>query len=51
VDNIRSDLEYILITTFDEWCEGFSIESASGWESSSGYGLYLDALHYDGVTP
>ena len=43
--------KFHLITTFNEWGEGSSIESASGWESPSGYGLYLDALHYDGVMP
>ena len=34
-----------LITTFNEWGEGTSVESAAEWASSSGYGTYLDALH------
>ncbi len=38
-----------LITTFNEWGEGTSIESATEWESSSGFGLFLDALHKDGL--
>ena len=48
---VESQSRFHLITTFNEWGEGSSIESASGWESSSGYGLYLDALHNDGVMP
>ena len=34
-----------LVTTFNEWGEGSSVESATQWASSSGYGTYLDALH------
>lgn len=34
-----------LVTTFNEWGEGSSIESASEWASVSGYGAYIDALH------
>jgi hypothetical protein len=48
---VASQSRFHLVTTFNEWGEGSSIESASGWESTSGYGLYLDALHYDGVMP
>ena len=48
---VAAQSKFHLITTFNEWGEGSSIESASGWESPSGYGLYLDALHYDGVMP
>lgn len=34
-----------LVTTFNEWGEGTSVESASQWASTSGWGSYLDALH------
>jgi hypothetical protein len=34
-----------LVTTFNEWGEGTSVESATQWATSSGAGLYLDALH------
>jgi fibronectin type 3 domain-containing protein len=34
-----------LVTTFNEWGEGSSIESATEWASASGYGQYIDILH------
>jgi hypothetical protein len=34
-----------LVTTFNEWGEGTSVESATEWATASGYGAYLDALH------
>ncbi|HET8521803.1 MAG TPA: LamG-like jellyroll fold domain-containing protein, partial [Thermomicrobiales bacterium] len=45
---IASNEPFQLVTTFNEWGEGSSAESATEWESSSGYGVYLDALHADG---
>jgi hypothetical protein len=45
---IVSGADFQLITTFNEWGEGTAVESAKEWQSSSGYGWYLDALHYDG---
>ena len=33
-----------LVTTFNEWTEGTSVESAQEWASASGQGTYLDAL-------
>jgi hypothetical protein len=45
---IKSKTNFQLITTFNEWGEGTAIEEAQQWASPSGYGLYLDALHYDG---
>jgi hypothetical protein len=48
---IASQAQFQLITTFNEWGEGTAVESGSEWESPSGYGLYLDALHYDGNPP
>jgi hypothetical protein len=34
-----------LVTTFNEWGEGTSVESAKQWASYSGRGTYLDVLH------
>jgi hypothetical protein len=48
---VASKSNFQLITTFNEWGEGTSVESGTKWESPSGYGLYLDALHFDGVLP
>ncbi|NJD58343.1 MAG: DNRLRE domain-containing protein [Anaerolineae bacterium] len=39
-----------LVTTFNEWGEGTSVESASEWVSASGNGQYLDVLHDNGNT-
>ena len=44
-DMVASNAPWQLVTTFNEWGEGTSVESAQGWASSSGYGAYLDALH------
>jgi len=44
-DMVASDAPFQLITTFDEWGEGTSVESAAEWATPSGYGAYLDALH------
>jgi hypothetical protein len=50
-DMVASNAPLQLITTFDEWGEGTSVESAAEWASPSGYGTYLDALHANpGVT-
>jgi hypothetical protein len=46
---IDSGADFQLITTFNEWGEGSSVESTDEWASSSGYGTYLDALHNDGL--
>lgn len=48
-DMLAASSKFHLITTFNEWGEGTSIESASEWASPSGFGLYLDALHNDGI--
>ena len=45
---IASKAPWQLITTFNEWGEGTSIENAVEWKSATGYGAYLDLLH--GVT-
>jgi hypothetical protein len=44
-DMVASKEPWQLVTTFNEWGEGTSVESATEWSSSSGYGAYLDALH------
>jgi hypothetical protein len=48
---VASGTKFQLISTFNEWGEGTAVESAREWESLSGFGTYLDALHYDGVPP
>jgi hypothetical protein len=44
-DMVASGEPWQLITTFNEWGEGTAVEPAREWASSSGYGVYLDALH------
>jgi phosphoesterase family protein/glycosyl hydrolase family 99 len=46
-----SNARFQLITTFNEWGEGTAVESASEWDTSSGFGRYLDALHGAPVDP
>jgi hypothetical protein len=54
IQNVRnmvaSKEPWQLITTFSEWGEGTAVEGAKDWESASGYGTYLDALH-DNANP
>ncbi|MCU1460186.1 MAG: hypothetical protein JWO37_261 [Acidimicrobiales bacterium] len=38
-----------LITTFNEWGEGTAVEAAPDWQSPSGFGVYLDLLHSNGL--
>jgi hypothetical protein len=45
---VASGEKWQLVTTFNEWGEGTSVESAKEWASASGYGQYLDALHNNG---
>ncbi|MFL6136216.1 MAG: hypothetical protein ACJ74O_00235 [Frankiaceae bacterium] len=40
-----------LVTTFNEWGEGTSVESAQQWASASGQGTYLDELHASSTCP
>ena len=42
---VASGARFQLVTTFNEWGEGTSVESATQWATSSGFGAYLDALH------
>ncbi|MGB8984286.1 MAG: DNRLRE domain-containing protein [Anaerolineales bacterium] len=48
-DMVASGAPFQLVTTFNEWGEGTSVESAQEWASSSGFGAYLDALHNNGA--
>lgn len=50
-DMIASAEPWQLITTYNEWGEGTAVESARNWPSASGYGQYLDALHFNGDVP
>ena len=43
-----SGARWQLVTSFNEWGEGTSVESAVQWSSPSGNGSYLDVLHTDG---
>ena len=44
-DMVASNAPWQLVISFNEWAEGTAIESGSDWESPSGFGAYLDALH------
>ena len=46
---VASGAPWQMITTFSEWGEGTAVEGATEWASSSGHGVYLDALHSDGA--
>jgi hypothetical protein len=48
-DMVASGAQLQLVTTFNEWGEGTAVESATSWQTVSGYGAYLDALHTDGA--
>jgi glycosyl hydrolase family 99 len=42
---VASKAQFQLVTTFNEWGEGTSVESATEWATTGGHGTYLDALH------
>ena len=42
---IGYEADWQLITSYNEWGEGTSVESALDWQTASGYGMYLDVLH------
>ncbi len=48
---VASGAKWQLVTTFSEWGEGTAVEPALQWPSASGYGRYLDVLHYNGNMP
>ena len=41
---VTSGARWQLVTSFNEWGEGTAVEPGREWESTSGYGTYLDAL-------
>jgi hypothetical protein len=47
-DMVASKEQWQLVISFNEWNEGTSVEPAQEWQTSSGYGAYLDALHANG---
>jgi hypothetical protein len=47
-DMVASQAPWQVVISFNEWPEGTSVESGLGWETESGFGAYLDALH-DGL--
>jgi Glycosyl hydrolase family 99 len=49
-DMVATQAPWQLVISFNEWPEGTSVESGLGWETASGFGAYLDALH-DGLPP
>jgi hypothetical protein len=42
---VASGEPWQLVTTWNEWGEGSSVEDATAWQSGSGFGAYADALH------
>lgn len=50
---VASAAQWQLTTTFNEWGEGTAVEPAAPWQSTSGYGDYLDAMRaaYTGTQP
>jgi hypothetical protein len=45
-DMVASGEPWQLINSFNDWTwDGSAVESGTAWESFSGYGQYLDALH------
>ena len=44
-DMVASNLPWQLVISFNEWPEGTAVEDATEWQSVSGFGAYLDALH------
>ena len=40
-----STAKFQLVTSFNDWADGSAVESGTEWGSSSGFGVYLDALH------
>jgi len=41
---VASGARWQLVTSFNEWGEGTAVEPSLQWQSSSGYGSYLDAM-------
>lgn len=45
---VTSRAPFQLVTSFNQWADGTAIEPAKEWDTASGYGAFLDALHNDG---
>jgi hypothetical protein len=45
---VASGEPWQLITTWNEWGEGTAVEDATQWQSTDGYGQYIDILHDNG---
>jgi hypothetical protein len=41
---VAAQPKFQLVTTYNEWGEGSSVEPAQQWASASGKGIYLDIL-------
>jgi len=48
-DNIttNNNIKWHLITSFNEAVEGTIIEATEDWDTESGMGYFLDALHHN----
>jgi hypothetical protein len=46
---VASSAPWKLVTSFNQWGQSSSVEGATEWQSSSGFGTFLDALHNDGT--
>jgi hypothetical protein len=46
---VASRAPWQIVSSFNDWIAGTAVEVGGGWESGSGFGRYLDALHVDGV--
>jgi hypothetical protein len=44
-DMVAANDPWQLVISFNEWPEGTAVEDANQWQTPSGYGAYLDALH------
>ena len=47
-DMVASGEPWQLITTWNEWGEGTSVEDGTQWQSADAYGQYVDILHANG---
>lgn len=58
-DMLAATVNWYLVTSFNEWGEGHAVEDADGnsgrdytgigWDTTSGFGFFLDLLHTDGL--
>jgi hypothetical protein len=50
-DMVASKAPLQLVTSFNHFADGTAVESSPSWETRSGFGAYLDALHGNGLPP